>query len=537
MSLKINNEIYNSIKFNSNNIVQGKINGNFIFNSSDIKPLEIDINDKNIIVNGNLVGDYELYYANEEGVIEDYEKITSLSLDGSDNFSYSYFNELNKAPLGATKIVLRYINSNQILSTTNLTDDFKLNTSTLGNKLYTVGLLSDIHIDGNGDGNNSDSGNSQSDFINALQYFNGKNVDFICIDGDITYYGYDADYEVYNSIVNTYSNNIPIKAIRGNHECYVNGSDNYDYTNTNFQTNVGNLYYEYVHTSGDVYLFCGMYKESSSSPFSDDELTWLSSKLEEHKNKRVFLFVHYYYGETGNVNHIVSIHSPISDQTFIDLITNYKNVIYFSGHTHLAFYIQQYGKYNNIKSASDICHRVHIPSCAKPRTSSDGTEGSAQVYSEGSEGYLMEVYENGIMLRGIDFQLGKMLPIATYFLDTTLISIEESSTITPAMENGNISRTDGSLSDSTTYIRTVDYITIIPENSYVLNNNTDNNSNNMCVFYDENKNFLTAWNGTYNYKYVESGSSITAPTQAKYMKVRISTSDPSTILSITGVFD
>lgn len=438
MSLKIKNNI-TSIKLNNNYIQKAKINGNIIYELKGQVNITIIYSNNEFTVTSDKDGTYILYYANENGILSDYEKICSLSLKAKISQKYIYFNDLNVAPLDATKIVACDIDNN-IVSRTNMPSNLSLS---LGNKLYTVGLLSDIHIDGNGDGNNNDSGSSQSDFINALQYFNGKNVDFICIDGDITYYGYDADYEAYNSIVNTYSNNIPIKAIRGNHECYVNGSDNYDYTNTNFETNVGNLYYEYVLTSGDVYLFCGMYKEDSSSPFSDDELVWLSNKLEEHKNNRVFLFVHYYLGETGNVNHIVSIHSPISNQTFIDLITKYKNVVYFSGHTHLAFYTQQYGKYNNIKSTGNICHRVHIPSCAKPRTSSDGIEGSAQVYAEGSEGYLMEAYENGILLKGINFETNKFIPIATYYLDTTINIEETPSTMAAEWLDYNVPNFDG----------------------------------------------------------------------------------------------
>ena len=409
MSLKINNQIYKRIRLNGENIAKAKINGDVVFNSSSAKTLGININNKDIIVKGNLAGNFELYYANDKGVIEDYEKISSLSLNGSNTYYYSYFNELNVAPNNANKIVLK--TNNRVLRSVDLPNNFK--TNSLGNKLYSVGLLSDIHIDGNGDGNNSDSGNSQNDFTNALEYFKNKNVDFICIDGDVTYYGYDADYTAYKSLISNYS--IPIKAIRGNHECYANGSNNYDYMNTKFQENVNELYYEYIYNN-DVYLFCGMYQESTSTPFSNEELTWLSNKLEEHKNKRVFLFVHYYCGDVGNVNNIVSIHKPISNQTFINLITNYKNVIYFSGHTHLAFYHQQYGKYANIKSASDVCHRVHIPSSCKPRISSNGTEGSAQVYSEGSEGYLMEVYEKGIILKGINFETNKFLPIANYQL-------------------------------------------------------------------------------------------------------------------------
>ena len=419
MSLKINGSIINTIKINGNEICLGKINGETIFNNQNTKTLTISINEKNIIVTGTKQGNYDLCYADDNGIIKDYEKIASLTFDGS-NWTYSYFNDLNIAPSEATKIVL--LSNNRTLGSVNLTDNFKFNTEEYGNKLYSVGLLSDIHIDGNGDGNNSDSGNSQSDFTNALQYFKNKAVDFICIDGDVTYYGYDADYTAYKSLISNYS--IPIKAIRGNHECYVNGSDNYDYMNTKFQENVNELYYEYIYNN-DVYLFCGMYQESTSTPFSNEELTWLSNKLEEHKNKRVFLFVHYYYGEVGNVNNIVSIHKPISNQTFINLITNYKNVIYFSGHTHLAFYHQEYGEYANIKSASDLCHRVHIPSCAKPRISSDGTEGSAQVYAEGSEGYLMDVYEKGIVLKGINFETNKFLPIANYYLDTPIEASKE----------------------------------------------------------------------------------------------------------------
>lgn len=389
MMFKLNGTIYSG----------AKINGNFIKNFS--------LNDY-IIINNNTIQNLTYYYANDDGILNDYSEIANIPSNGR----YTFFNGLNTVPGNATRIIGMDI-------TNTIKDEVSILSlkKNIGEKLYSVGLLSDIHIDGNGDGNDSDSGNSQSDFTNALEYFKNKGVDFICIDGDITYYGYDADYQAYKSLISNYS--IPIKAIRGNHECYVNGSSNYDYTNTKFQEYIGELYYEYIHGE-DIYLFCGMYQEDSSNPFSNNELTWLSNKLEEHKNERVFLFVHYYYGETGNANHIVSIHRPISDQTFIDLITNYKNVIYFSGHTHLAFYLQQYSKDNNVKMASDICHRVHIPSCSKPRKSSTGEEGSYSNYFEGSEGILMEVYEKGILLKGINFETNKFVPIASYYLETKI---------------------------------------------------------------------------------------------------------------------
>ena len=385
MKFKINGTIYS----------KGKINGDFInkFSLTDY-----------MIINNNTNQNLTYYYADNEGILSEYSEIANIPSKGS----YTFFNSLNIVPDNATRII-GTDSTNTIKDETAIPSSLKKN---IGAKLYSVGLLSDIHIDGNGDGNNSDSGESQSDFTNALEYFKDKSVDFICINGDVTYYGYDADYQAYKSLISNYS--IPIKAVRGNHECYVNGDSNYSYTNTKFQENINELYYEYIYND-DVYLFCGMSEESTSTPFTVEELTWLSNKLEEHKNKRVFLFVHYYYGETGNVNNICT-HKPITNQTFINLITNYKNVIYFSGHTHLAFYLQKYGKDSNIKKAGDICHRVHIPSCAKPRISSDGAEGSYSNYHAGSEGYLMEVYEKGIVLKGVNFETNKFLPIANYQL-------------------------------------------------------------------------------------------------------------------------
>lgn len=397
MKLKLNGVIYS----------QGKLNGEYIGDFSL---------STNIVINNNTTQTLSYYYADDADILSNYSKIADITPNGS----FSYFNDLNVVPENATRIV-GLDSSNVIQEELTLVSSLKKD---FGTKLYSVGLLSDIHIDGNGDANDTDSGNSQSDFINALQYFNSKSVDLICINGDITYYGYDADYEAYKLIVNNYANGTPIKTIRGNHECYVNGETTYNPSNTNFQDNVNELYYEYVHDSGDVYLFCGMNKESTNNLFSNDELTWLSNKLEEHKNSRVFLFVHYYYGETGNVNGI-SPHSAITNQTFINLITTYKNIVYFSGHTHLAFYLQQYGKNANVQAKADICNRVHIPSCSKPRISSDGSTGSSSNYYEGSEGYLIDVYENCIVLKGIDFITGKYLPIATYCLDTTVIPIKE----------------------------------------------------------------------------------------------------------------
>lgn len=391
----------------------------------------------NIELNGNEISYkpsetamYDLYYANENGeALSNYDKICSFDATADIKSSYNDFNELNVAPNEAKKIIAIKQSTQEKVDEVVLNNTLLLSSKNLGNKLYSVGLLSDIHVDGNGDGDNKDTAQSVTDFQRALTYFKDvENVAFTAICGDLTYYGYELDYSKYKEIVADYPNMI-IKTLRGNHECYENGETNHNDSNTLYTTKIGSLYYEYVHNN-DVFLFLGMNKESSTNPFSSDEIEFLKTKLATYKNQRVFLFVHYYYGEVGNINGIAK-HSQISDtagtgKQFIDLMKHYKNVIYFNGHTHLDYRLQKYGANANIQKRTDtMCHRVHISSCSKPRISSTGLAQSAQVYAAGSQGCVMDVYQNAVVFRGRDFETSKMLPIAIYCLDTTPIQISE----------------------------------------------------------------------------------------------------------------
>ena len=74
-------------------------------------------------------------------------------------------------------------------------------------------------------------------------------------------------------------------------------------------------------------------------------------------------------------------------------------------------------------------HSIHIPSLAVPRDDPDGDRVYDTMYQE-SEGYVVNVYENGIHLQGRDFIRDKFLPIASYWLDTTL-KIVEANTYVP----------------------------------------------------------------------------------------------------------
>ena len=408
--------------------------------SLESKNSNIEIDGSTISYTPTYNGVFDVYYAELDGTKAhmnnlNYDYICTFGDDEADAVAgtkqtYSKLNTLNIAPYKKIKKIIVVDNiADTIVDVKDVSTQLDFYANVIGNYKYSAGLLSDIHIDGNGDGDNSDTAQSVTDFQYALDFFQNKeNVDFVAICGDLTYYGYEADYTKYKEIVANYPN-LPIKTLRGNHECYENGETNHNDSNTLYQTNIGPLYYEFVHDN-DVFLFLGMDKESSTNPYNSDEIDFLKTKLATYKNQRVFLFTHYYYGETGNINGIAK-HSQISDsegtgKQFIDLMKHYRNVIYFNGHTHLDYKLQEYGANANIQKRTDtMCHRVHISSCSKPRISSTGLAQSAQIDASGSQGCVMDVYQYGIVLRAIDFSYQLYLPIATYWLDTEPIQIAD----------------------------------------------------------------------------------------------------------------
>ena len=294
---------------------------------------------------------------------------------------------------------------------------------TTGKKQYSFGALSDVHLQ---------YSTAQTDFQNALTYFNdAEEVELICIAGDLTRDGTSDELTEYKQYVNAYSPNTPVYEISGNHE-----GKNVNLLN-DFLNCVGRpLYYSFEH-KGDVFIMVGcqpVKKEgdwpSTGMLFSKEELQWLYETLEANRNKRCFVFQHVRPQDgCGNTFGIydTDIWGDVTghkEQTvFESLMHHYKNAHHFHGHSHLKFYLQ-YGS-----DVANIDHifggwSIHIPSLSVPRDGDpSGASSRKEVYAD-SEGYVVDVYENGIHLRGRDFAKGEFLPIASYWLDTTLQTVE-----------------------------------------------------------------------------------------------------------------
>lgn len=323
---------------------------------------------------------------------------------------YEKFIPQNKAPIGNSLIYV--YNGDKKVGKIKVGS---LKMPTLDNKLYSFGAISDVHLQYD---------TAQEDFQRALTYFNETaDVSFTCVCGDLTSLGTAEQLQTYADYVNLYSPNTPVYEVTGNHDAHqkilsldsMRGYTGHD------------LYYSFAR-GNDVFIMFGMTQanlnEAVSTPFSQESLQWLYETLEANRNKRCIVFQHclrfdgsgkpYSPYMTGNLL------NNTQGSVFISLMEHYKNVIWFHGHSHMKFDCQEDCSYANYDRMFG-CHSVHIPSLAVPRDYAEDTY--VAMYSE-SEGYVVDVYENHIVLKGRDFVKGKFLPIATYCIDTTLQTIE-----------------------------------------------------------------------------------------------------------------
>lgn len=274
-------------------------------------------------------------------------------------------------------------------------------------KQYSFGALSDVHIIYQ---------TAASDFQKALTYLNDDvDVACTCICGDLTDDGTAEQLAQYKAVVDTYSADTPVYAIAGNHEGYSSKPELLE------QYTGKPLYYSFEH-GNDVFLMLGCYSWTNDGIFTKEYLQWVYETLETNRNKRCFIFEHVFpWGDSGNPGGLYSfdMFSGTKGSVFQSLLKHYKNTVFFHGHSHTKFYLQEVDKKANYSDALGY-RSVHIPSLAVPRD----IVGSSlsNIYAD-SEGYVVDVYPDGIHLRGRDFVRGEFFPIASYWLDTTLQTI------------------------------------------------------------------------------------------------------------------
>ena len=402
-----------------------KANGGDIYNWVGGKSYTIKINigsdgkvtgavltNKDITVASNIAGSYTLKYVDDAGKpLADYADICTISIDQM--ATYEDFIDANVAPYSAEAIGIFDTAGEKVGSI--VINGIKADNAGL---LYSVGMLSDVHMGVQ---------TAEDDFANALDFLNSTvSAEFTCICGDITENATETEYTSYKAIVDAHSPSRPVYTTTGNHDAKGDGVDVTLWKKYTGQDLTFEVSRTLANGKTDHYLFLGMSYWNFSAAYLDSNIKWLENKLEEYRNERCFVITHMFFPDrAGNMNEVYPSYNWLTGtqlNTLQTMCDRYKNSIWFSGHSHWKWSLQQYDDFANICRNPESGWSVHVPSCAKPIDSNGATREDRVAQSEGA---VINVYENHIDILGVDFISGKYLPIATYRLDTTLQEVEE----------------------------------------------------------------------------------------------------------------
>jgi hypothetical protein len=321
--------------------------------------------------------------------------------------------------------------------------------------LYSFGLLSDIHLMGNSNGGTAtDDGNGFGRYPNGtkfhkiLTFFENQGASFCCVSGDLTNIGFwksANDTTVYTDQFAEYKQirelhpNLPVYGLCGNHESYYK---NITETLTELEEYSGHGLNYTITRGNDLFIMIG--QNTPSTPMTDEALSWLETTLETNKNKRCFVFVHSVVDDNDSGTRFGYYHNMTFDwwgakkTTFINMMQKYKNAMLFHGHTHVSFEAQTMVS-NVIYSTALGFKSIHVPATAYVRMFDTVNQKFKE--AESAEGYIVDVYDNYIVLNGYSFakpdyntspafsgtswnETPAIVPTGQYRIDTTLQTIE-----------------------------------------------------------------------------------------------------------------
>jgi len=397
-----------------------------------------------VTVKSRIEGKYDLYWGDSQGRIltDDIDEYTAsysefATVDVDDGEGKVHIQEFTYIPEDAGTVIA-YKGDFKCA----VTDIPHYKQTKKAEPLYSFGVLSDVHF---GRYSALFSDVAELTFPNALNFFEKLDVSAVAISGDISNSGEKESFIKYRDIVSDYS--FPVFTVTGNHDV---GDDftleNWNrYINAQAYTKEGSgvlsvaensLDFTYsVPGTDDVFIFFNQIDWEYGDPLNDRlvtdrQLDWLKNQLEKHKNQTVYLFFHTFTSDTegnpltgcgnlansqGTTYDLVFTLGAADEIRFTAMLKEYKNVIYFSGHSHWAFDMQKYNPKLNITDYDGTAATsVHVSSVSAPRRVSDQGKEIKSYNMSSSEGYYVEVYEDCIVLRGVDFFKGQFLSYSVY---------------------------------------------------------------------------------------------------------------------------
>ncbi len=423
--------------------------------------------------------------------LADYSAIKSL--DGELASTGYTINKNMLIPLGATAIMATVTDCDKTFTLVCEIPESKRAVDK-GEPLYTVGLISDIHVGGWG----SETGPNAR--LAAARTQLSELTDFVVVNGDLTqWYGaYSGEeFKAYNYNGTSYTDNgetseeylgigtsqwttltdyfdgftVPVYAVQGNHDIkdsskwsdmiesekywrpfledwisYSNtATDSQKYVNA-ASLNDGNNYYD-TEINGHHYIFLTIPKtDGSCYSFGEEQLKWLDKKLyeKEETGKPIFIFGHVPLDTALNGSYW---DDQIGDDAAMkEILANHPTAIYVSGHTHYSLDVDFLSSIDGAQSAPSYIHDGGTTTISVP---DDEAVATKTTEIQGSHGFVAKVYDDGIVLCGRDFVNNSWISRGyTYLTFKDQCAIDDI-TITKAVTSAGVTLTANQIDDVT----------------------------------------------------------------------------------------
>ncbi len=383
---------------------------------------------------------YTFYWGNSKGTLSGYSRLYSGQFEAAVTAQVP-IQSFTAIPVGATRLLAVDAKGTRIYSF-----DLPAHRRFEGEALYSFGAISDTH-QGTRYGPESFAYNRMIDVLKQLA---DQGASLVGICGDIAYQNLESEYILHAEAIREfyqYNPNVPVYTVSGNHEAkytgfsklwyqtYAQHAVEYDTPLKPIFSDGNDLDFIIELPDGSVMVYLHQiyydYGKKTSRLLDDSQLDWLGARLEQYKDRTVFLFFHTQMDDEvgdatsigGSEGNLSLIAGTVDHTRLTEYFTKYTNVVYFSGHSHFPFDVQfvtpKKGKTNFDKNIDNkngsFATMVHLPSVAAVSELTDAST-SAKANNQRSEGYIVYVYEDRVVFQGYDFIERQAVSYATYVI-------------------------------------------------------------------------------------------------------------------------
>lgn len=393
-------------------------------------------------------GTYWLYWADDTKALDGYYKIAKLTITGT-SASHSMYAQ-TAIPADATKLIAFKSTSEPTTKTVaSASAVYTIPSSKLlGHKTserkYRFASYSDVHMDKASEDKPANAGGriyyyDETHLRKAFDTAAARDVDFIVASGDYVNNNIDfpgisvKEWKSYQKVLSESDYCNPVYEAIGNHELWQDVSQGTtDFIKAtglegNTSSSSAKPYFEKT-LGGDHFIFMaleGGFYPNNTEEFTNAQLDWLDGLLKKYSGdgKNIYVIEHshfYKYGSGDRVDDEPYYDIPLKDtqestRRLKTILGTYKDAIFITGHTHIAF-SDQFNYSDNNGTTAQMIHNSSVGGVRHVK--SDGTL-DRNYREDDTEGYIVDVFDDAIIFNGTALYYNMYDPNCCYIVKTS----------------------------------------------------------------------------------------------------------------------